>query len=158
MLKIFKELNNLPADSRVWVFPSTRTFLDKEVEQIQAQLDIFLFQWAAHGADLYASGHILFNRFIVVMLDEENVKASGCSIDSLTHFIKKIEVDYGTSLTDRININFLVKNKVTDVHLNDVSGNVTSDMLFFDQLVKTKNEFESDWLIPVKGSWLERYL
>ncbi len=157
MLKIYKNLNDLPQNSRVWVFPSTREFTQNEAEQIQAQLDVFLFQWAAHGADLCASGHILFNRFIIVMLDESRVSASGCSIDSLIHFTQKIEQEYSTSFTDRMNVNLFVNNEIKDVHLNNLSD-TNIQTLFFNHLVNTKSDFEENWITPVRNSWLERFV
>lgn len=158
MLKTFKQLNELPSYARVWVFPSTKTFTDEEATTIQAQLDVFLFQWAAHGEKLPAKGHILYNRFIVVMLDEKQVKASGCSIDTLTHFTQKIEKEFGTSFTDRMNINYLDDNQIKDIHLNDVAEKLTPETEFFNHLVNNKADFENSWLTTVKGSWLERYL
>ena len=157
MLKTFKNLNDLPQFARVWVFPSSRAFSDPEVEQIQAQLNIFLFQWAAHGSDLSASGHILFNRFIVIMLDESKVGASGCSIDTLTHFTQKIEKELGVSFTDRMTITYQDGDNFKDTHLNDVSS-LSEDTLFFNHLVNTKADFENSWLTPVRNSWLERFI
>ena len=158
MLKTYKDLNKLPQDARVWVFPSTRIFLKVEIEQIQAQLDVFLFQWAAHGADLTASSHILFDRFIVVMLDETKVGASGCSIDSLTHFTQKIEKEYNTSFTNRMNVSYLENEDVKDVHLNSAKELINSEIIFFNHLVSNKTEFEKSWLTPVRNSWLERFI
>lgn len=158
MLKTYKNLNDLPSSSRVWVFPSTRVFSDEEIEKIQPQLDIFLFQWAAHGADLYAKGHILFNRFIVVMLDESKVMASGCSIDTLTHFIQKLEKEVDTSFTDRMRVNFINEDIIEDASINNFPSKINSESQFFNHLVTSKLDFENAWIIPVKGSWLERFL
>lgn len=158
MLKSYKNLNNLPQDARVWVFPSSREFSDEEVEQIQAQLDVFLFQWAAHGADLNAFGHILFNRFIIVMLDESKVGASGCSIDSLNHFTQKIEKDYNVSFTDRMNITYQYESNFRDININDIQGKFNLDTIFFNHLVNTKSDFENSWLTSVRNSWLERFI
>ena len=158
MLQIYKQLNDLPANARVWVFPSTRLFSDNEVEEISARLDVFLFQWAAHGTQLMAKGHILFNRFLVVMLDENQAGASGCSIDKLVHFTKDVEQKYNTSFTERMRINYLDGDEIKDIHLNDLQGKLTPQTQFFNHLVATKTELENAWITPVAGSWLERYV
>jgi hypothetical protein len=158
MQQNYKHLNDLPANARVWVFPSTRFFSDKEVEEISARLDVFLFQWAAHGTPLMAKGHILFNRFLVVMLDENQSGASGCSIDKLVHFTQDVEQKYTTSFTERMRINYLEGNAIKDIHLNDIHEKLSPETQFFNHLVATKSDFENAWLTPIKGSWLERYV
>jgi hypothetical protein len=158
MQPTYKHLNDLPDTSRVWVYPSTRVFTNDEAEQIAAMLDVFLFQWAAHGTKLMAKGHVLYNRFLVVMLDENQAGASGCSIDKLMHFVQGLEQKFNTSLTNRMMINYLDGEEIKDIHLNDIQGKFTSQSKFFNHLVTTKSELENAWLTPITGSWLERYV
>ena len=154
----FDSLNNLPDTSRVWVYPSTRVFTNDEAEQIAAMLDVFLFQWAAHGTQLMAKGHVLHNRFLVVMLDENQAGASGCSIDKLMHFVQSLEQKFSTSFTNRMMINYLEGEEIKDIHLNDIHEKLSPETQFFNHLVATKSDFENAWLTPIKGSWLERYV
>ncbi|MFP5471600.1 MAG: ABC transporter ATPase [Bacteroidia bacterium] len=158
MQPTFKHLNDLPDSARVWVYPSTRVFTSNEAEQIAAMLDVFLFQWAAHGTKLMAKGHVLFNRFLVVMLDENQADASGCSLDKLMHFVQGLEQKFNTSFTNRMTINYLEGDEIKDVHLKNLHGILDSQTKFFNHLVSTKAELENAWIIPISGSWLERYV
>lgn len=158
MQQSFKNLNTLPQISRVWVYPSTKVFSDEEVKTLSAKLDVFLFQWAAHGSKLMAQGHVLFNRFVVVMLDEALTSASGCSIDTLMHFIQEQEKNYNTSFTDRMLINYLEGDEIKDVRLSDVKGKLIPETKFFNHLVNTKADFENNWITPVNESWLGKYI
>ena len=84
-------IKNIPPDSKVWVYQSNRKLTDSEVETISNSGLAFIEQWAAHGASLKASFDVLYNRFIILSVDEKQAMASGCSIDSSIRFIKEIE-------------------------------------------------------------------
>ena len=62
------EFENLPDDSRIWIYQSSRKLSDQEVEIILPRLTQFLEQWTAHGTDLEAGFEIKYNRFIVIGL------------------------------------------------------------------------------------------
>ena len=67
MLVDFQEL---PDDSRVWIYQANRPFKEEELEILKPQLDAFLKQWTAHGKDLRAGYDLPYNRFIVLGLDQ----------------------------------------------------------------------------------------
>src|SRR3546814_19240373 len=70
-------------NSRVWIFQSNRELSPDEIKWAFPKLQGFISEWQAHGQALAAKVEIRYNRFIVVMVDETNSAASGCSIDSL---------------------------------------------------------------------------
>ena len=82
-------MNNFSPQSKVWVYQSNREFTASETEEIKKIGLLFTRDWTAHGSQLNASLDILYNRFIVVMVDENDASASGCSIDKSLAFIKK---------------------------------------------------------------------
>ena len=45
--------------------------------------------WSAHNKKLQCDGVVLFAQYVVLVVNEGFEKASGCSIDSSTHFMKK---------------------------------------------------------------------
>ena len=98
--------NEMPANSRIWIYQSDRKLNDSELDQIKLKLTDFLKNWTAHGGDLKSSFEIKYNRFLIIALNEKSTKASGCSIDSCVHFIQKIEKDYGLNLLDKMNVAF----------------------------------------------------
>jgi len=71
----------MPANSRVWVYQSNRAFTDNEVEKINEQLTLFVDKWVSHNQALKAYGAVYHNQFVVLMVDESQAGASGCSID-----------------------------------------------------------------------------
>ncbi len=111
--------NSLPANARVWVYQSNRAFTAQEMAEIELRLKDFVNQWTSHKVGVEGDGAIIYNRFIVLMADEEKVKLGGCSIDSSVHFIKALERDYGLNFFDRWNIAYLQGDKVLSCNRAD---------------------------------------
>ena len=77
--------------SRVWIYQSDRKLTADEVVQIQMNLDNFTRSWTAHNNQLKAKAEIRYNRFLVLIVDESQAGASGCSIDKSVNFMKQLE-------------------------------------------------------------------
>ncbi len=146
-------------NARVWIYQSSRAFVEKEVNEIDEQLQQFYTQWQSHGAPVKGWAKLLFNQFIVIMADETDVMVGGCSTDSSVRVIKSIERQYDVNMFDRLMLTFLVKDKAEMLPLNQVQyaldkGYLTADTLLFNNLVATKHDLMHSWLVPVKNSWL----
>jgi DNA phosphorothioation-dependent restriction protein DptG len=157
------DYQDLAGHSRVWIYQSSRTLSDEEVTEIKQHGDNFIKNWAAHGSQLSAALEVFHNLFIVVFADESQVQASGCSIDSSVHFIKKIQEAYGIDLFDRLNIAFKTTTEIDVLRMNDFQialekGLLNENTMVFNNLVETKVEFDTAWLVPVKESWHSQLL
>jgi len=147
-------------DSKVWVYQSSRPFSEKEEAEIKEQLLQFAMQWQAHGTPVKGWADLLFGRFIVMMADETNVEVSGCSIDSSVRILKSLEKQYSVKLFDRLSVTFLVKGKAEMLPLHQVQyaiekGYIDENTLLFNNIVTNKSELLSDWVQPLKDSWLK---
>ena len=159
-----QELTNLiPADlsdnSRVWVYQSSRAFIEKEANEVNEQLYQFYSQWQAHGAPVKGWAKLLFGQFVVIIADESDVKVSGCSTDSSVRVIKSLERQYDVNFFDRMMLTFLRKGKADMLPMSQVQyaidkGFIDGTTLLFNNLVETKKELLDNWLIPVANSWL----
>lgn len=157
----------LPADfspaSRVWIYQATRLFSIGEALGIEERLQAFTEQWQSHGAAVRGAGFLFFGQFIVLMADETNTAVSGCSTDSSVAFIKSLEKEFNTSLFDRTQLAFVVKNRVQLLPLSQLQyayaqGFIEASTLYFNNTVLTKAALESEWIIPVQESWLSSKL
>ena len=45
------DFENLPEDSRIWIYQANRKLSGEEVEMINEKAKAFLVNWTAHGAD-----------------------------------------------------------------------------------------------------------
>jgi hypothetical protein len=148
-------------DSRVWVYQSSRLFMLSEALHVEDLLNNFIANWNSHGAPVKGYGNLFFGQFIVLMADERATGVSGCSTDSSVRLIKQIEELFKVNMFDRQMLAFMVKDKVQMLPLAQLqyaidNNFIAADTLYFNNLVQTKEELESKWLIPIKDSWLAK--
>jgi hypothetical protein len=153
----------IPADlsdnSRVWIYQSSRPFIEREESEINEQLHQFYTQWQAHGAPVKGWAKLLFRQFVVIIADETDVHVSGCSTDASVRAVKSIERQYEVNMFDRMMLTFLVKEKAEMLPLNQIAyamekGYISMDTPMFNNLVNTKADLMNNWLVPIKDSWL----
>jgi hypothetical protein len=146
-------------EARVWIYQSNRPFFEKEIVEINEQLENFYMQWLSHGIPVTGWAACVYSQFVVVMANEDNTTIGGCSTDGMVRIIKSFERQYNVNMFDRHLINFLVKNKVQPLPMNQIiyalqNNYIETDTCLFNNLVTTKAMFETEWLIPLNKSWL----
>src|SRR3546814_5314137 len=149
-------------NSRGWIFQANRELSPDEIKWAFPKLQGFISEWQAHGQALAAKVEIRYNRFIVVMVDETNSAASGCSIDSLHRFMQELEKALNIQLFDRLHIAWKDQEKVVSANRNTFgellkSGQITSSTIVFNNLVATKKELEGNWEVPLSQSWHQQF-
>lgn len=157
----YKELlpADFAADSRVWVYQSSRLFSMGEALQLEDLLNHFTEHWKSHGTPVKGFGTLFFGQFIVLMADENATGVSGCSTDSSVRLIKDIEEVFKVHMFDRQSMAFVVKDKVQILPMSQVkyaleNKFIDEDTVYFNNLVLTKEELENNWMVPLKDSWL----
>ncbi len=154
--------NDLPDDSRIWIYQSNRKFTDEEVDQLQVKLDEFLIEWTAHGANLQAGAEVKHQFFLVIGLDQSQNAASGCSIDAQVRFIQKLEQEMDIELLDKMNVTYIQNDRVHHKPLLEFKkmvkdGAVGKNTVVFNNLINTKEEYLEYWQIPAIESWHSRF-
>jgi len=157
------DFSTLPETSRVWIYQSNRSFSDTELEEIKAKLDIFIESWTAHGSDLKAGYDIRYKRFIILALDQEVNKATGCSIDASVTFIQQLEKLYNVDLLDKMNVSykqgeFVAHKTLTDFRKMAKQKAVSKNTIVFNNLVTNIEELNESWEVPASESWHNRFL
>lgn len=151
----------LPATTRVWIYQSSTPFAEEDVKQIQSYIDQFARSWVSHNQQLRAYGDLLHRRFVILMVDESQAGASGCSIDKSIAFLKALQSEYGVDLFDRMRFSFLANQEVETVSRDEFArlyrdGLINDDTPVFDTLVNTKADFAEQWIKPLGRSWHKR--
>lgn len=159
---MFVEFSELPNHSKVWIFQSNRSLTDTEQSNVQEQLSNFLSQWTAHGADLKAGFEFQYKRFIIVGLDQHLNTATGCSIDSLIHFIQNLEKELSIDLLDKMNVSFkqgefVAYKNLIDFKLMAKKKSVSPKTIVFNNLVVDKEDYQKNWEVPASESWHARF-
>ena len=147
--------------SKVWVYQGSRLFTLGEALEIENMMTEFVDQWTSHGASVKGYANLLFGQFIVLMADESQATVGGCSTDSSVRLIKAIEQKFNVDMFNRQNLAFAIKGKVQLLPLSQLSYAVAnnfidSNTIYFNNVVLTKDELLSKWMIPVKDSWLSK--
>lgn len=154
---------NMPSDARLWVYQSNRILSGIEVKAIEEEGLKFISDWAAHGASLKASFDVLHNLFIVIAVDEKQAMASGCSIDKSVQFVKTLEQKLSLNLFDRMQVAYRSATEIKVCKLSDfeklaTQGLVNESTIVFNNMVTSKESFDSGWEVPLKQSWQNRVL
>jgi len=157
------DFNELSDTSRIWIYQANRSFTAEELEEIKERLKQFITQWTAHGADLKAGYDIKYKRFITIALDQDMNQATGCSIDASVHFIQKLESDYNVDLMDKMNVSykqgeFVAYKSLSDFRKMAKNRSVSPNTIVFNNLVTNIAEYKTDWEVPAKDSWHNRFL
>ena len=157
------DFNTLPEISRVWIYQANRSFTSDELVDIEKKINEFLEQWTAHGADLKAGYEIKYKRFITIGLDQGVNPATGCSIDTSVRFIQQLEQEYNVDLIDKMNVSFKQGEFVAYKPLNDFkkmakNKSVSPNTIVFNNLVTNIAEYRTNWEVPAKDSWHNRFL
>jgi hypothetical protein len=145
-------------NSRVWVYQSDKELSSAEVIELQIALDNFTTGWTAHNNQLKAKGEVRYNRFIILVVDESQAGATGCSIDKSVHFMKQVEQHFGINLFDRFNLAYRNGEEILSVPRNTfeellTKKTITAETIVFNNMVQTISELQTKWEVPLKDSW-----
>jgi hypothetical protein len=144
--------------SRVWIYQSDRELYDEQVKQLHEILNNFTAEWTAHNHQLKAKAEVRYNRFLILIVDESQAGASGCSIDKSVNFMKKLEQQFDIKLFDRFNFAYRDGENVLSLPRHDFEqmlkeGRITTNTIVFNNLVHDLQQLETKWEVPFKDSW-----
>jgi len=153
---------NLPEESKIWIYPSNRKFSEQELAAIETDLKLFLDSWDSHGTGLESSYQIKYNRFILLAVNQEVQPASGCSIDKSVQFIQQLEQKYQVDLLDKMNVTYKTGEHIAHKTLLDFKKMakekaVSEHTIVFNNLVNGIQEFNDCWEVPAAESWHSRF-
>ena len=160
---MIRELIALEPTSKLWIYVADRYFTEEETDLVRDDLYTFLEQWTSHNNKLLTYGNLFHHRFLTIFVDENVAgSASGCSIDSCTHFLEQLGLKWSTQFFDRSKVHFLIDNQVVEYAFNDFAmliqnEKINRDTLVFDHTVNTKEAFIKKWIRPVGDTWMKRF-
>jgi hypothetical protein len=154
--------DELPGDSRLWVFAAERPLSSAEAESLLAVVDQFLAHWKAHGVPLTAARDWRYDRFLLVGVDEAAAGASGCSIDAMVKQLQQLESAIGASLLDHGPVLFRRGNAIERLPRPEFAalaraGAVSPETVVFNNtLTRVGDVREGKWETPARASWHAR--
>ncbi len=160
---MYKPFEEMPGFARVWIYQANRKFTPADRTNVESALMQLCASWSAHGAPLHTSFRIEFDQFVILTVDERAAGASGCSIDGSVRILKDFQQAAGLDFFDRQQVAFLKGDAISLFPTSELKtlfeNNVLSkEQITFNNAITTKAEWEHSWKVPVKDSWLSRYL
>jgi hypothetical protein len=157
---MFTPFESLPRHSRTWIYQSDKKITAQQKNIISEALYTFTEQWLVHGAPMQASFNIYFDQFVILAANDQ---ASGCSIDSSVRALKSLGESLNIDFFNRNLVIFKKADELVTVPMHELKkkqeeGIWNSETLVFNNVVGTKDEFESNWIVPAGTTWLKRYL
>ena len=154
------KFDQLPQESRVWIFSAERPLVDKEQAGLLDEVDQFLDQWASHDTPLFAAREIRYEQFLFVAVDDRRVGPSGCSIDSLVRKMKELQDAFGVELVNHAPVLFRRgDDEIVRVARDEFAelanaGSVTPDTTVFDNTLTRLGDIrEGRWETRASDSW-----
>lgn len=152
----------LPAHSRVWIYQAERILTEKEIGIVKQRLTRFCEGWNTHGNGMPTSFELVENQILILAVDESDLGASGCSIDSSVRVLRELESMLGVNLTDQGKVS--VRNSEGDLTVFPAlglkskvqAGELTLDQEVINPMIRTKADLHQLWQ-PVRNSWLNKY-
>ncbi|WP_293872176.1 ABC transporter ATPase [Flavobacterium sp.] len=159
---MYVPFDNLPEESKIWIYQSNRKFSDDEIDEIEKELRPFIENWSAHGTGLEASYLLKYNRFIILAVNQEIQSVTGCSIDASVAFVQNLEQKYQVDLLDKMNVTFkngahIAYKSLLDFKRMAKEKAVNENTIVFNNLVNTIEEFNENWEVPAGESWHSRF-
>ncbi|WMJ72516.1 hypothetical protein RCC89_04980 [Cytophagaceae bacterium ABcell3] len=153
---------DLSPESIVWIYQAERVLNNEEQKTVMARMDDFFSSWQSHNEDVEAAGKIFYDRFVVIGA-ESGEHVSGCGIDKSIHFIKELEKELNIKLMDRSFVIYGTEKEFSQTTLQEIKKlvseeKVSSDIKIFNNTITKKKELENKWQIPLKESWLSKYI
>ena len=154
--------SQLSDEARIWIYQANRPLTQEESKMMLQSAQEFLAQWASHGRPLQGSAEILYDQFLILAVEESFQGATGCAVDASVQFIRSLEQELQLSLMDRTHIAFRHDEANIIVPLGHIKekiqqGDISADMLTFDNTITHKAALADKWLVRVGDSWLGRY-
>ncbi len=155
--------HTLPQNSRVWIYQSDREFTEKEQEFISNATTDFVEQWTRHGENVKGSFILVYNRFLIIAVDQDFVEVSGCSIDASVKLVQHIQAELKVDMLNKLTVAYKVNDTVVTDSLSNFTtkakeGSIDSETIVFNNMVNTIEGVATSWEVAAKDSWHNRFV
>lgn len=159
---MYLPFDQMPDDSRVWVYQANHKLSDQDAAVIQERMTRFCESWNTHGNLMPTSFALFESQILILAVDQSRLGASGCSIDSSVRTLRELENTLTINLTDQGKIS--LKKSSGDLKVISAlglkskvaSGEIDLDSEVINPLIQVKSDLRQLWQ-PVRNSWLAKY-
>lgn len=150
--------DSLPGTSRVYYYPSSRKFYTDELPGVISKVEAFC-QGLAGSKIGYK---MMYDRFIIFFVSDVTPLSIELN-DKLVEFVLNLEQDYEINLLDKVNVcfkqgEFVQRKEIQEFKKLIKNRSVSRRTLVLDPMMNSKDEFLSNWEVPLSESWLAHLL
>ena len=155
--------NSMPPSSRVWIYQSNKELTPPQLKTFEELKIVFMQQWESHGSPVNGKMEVLYNRFIVVLINEADERSCGRAVDASVRFMKELEQELNITLLDRMLVAYKKGEQIFSCTLPEFEalakkGEVNKNTIVFNNTVHSAAEFEKEWEVPAEKSWHKQFL
>ncbi len=159
LLDTLKDYN---PNSRIWIYQADKILSNGEVDKIESHIKPFAATWNHHGQNLKSYAAVLYNLFIVFVVDETNAEVGGCGIDGSVHLVQKISSEMNIDFFNRLAVSYFKNEEVLCADKNSFveivsKADFSEETLVFNNQVKTLKELDNNWIVAFKNSWHQNF-
>lgn len=154
--------DTLGENSRLWIFPLSRSLTSAERQTLETRLAGFVSDWKAHGAPVAGGFQVEFDQFVLVAADEAQTGVGGCSIDGLFRNVDRLCTELGVSFLTPQFVQFFEGETLTvdsreGFRTRVSAGEVGGETIVLDNTITTLGDFRNGkWRKALKDSWHAR--
>lgn len=148
----------MPPNAKVWIYASDKIINASQLETVHQMAVPFIQNWTAHQNQLKAEFAVLYNCFLVFMVNEGFNEISGCGIDKSVKLVKEIEQATGLNFFNRLKIQS-IENQSINIYskieiVEKIENNtLTSNVKTFNNQITNKLQFDTEWIIDLENAW-----
>ncbi len=152
----------MPDSARVWVYQADQKFTEAEEHAVRDRMRQFCEGWNTHGNLMPTSFELIESQILVLAVDESQLGASGCSIDSSVRTLRDLEHILKINLTDQGKISLKKSSgelrviPALGVKARVSAGEIDLETQVINPLIQNKADLKNLWQ-PVRNSWLNKY-
>lgn len=146
-----------------WFYSLPQSLSAEQEAALKMDFDQFVGQWKTHGAPVDGLIQIKHRQFVIVQSNPAEGRPSGCSIDSLKKAVGQILQKHGLQAVEASQVFFEdATQHIRSVDFRQIpqlikEGTLTPETKIFDHSLAHSDDLRK-WEIPLKQSWLKRYL
>tara|TARA_B100000941_G_C28105639_1_gene350694 strand:- start:3 stop:491 length:489 start_codon:yes stop_codon:yes gene_type:complete len=156
------EFDKISVQSPIWIFQANKIFDLSLIKKIEEDTINFLNSWTSHNVEIKSSFKIVHNLFLIISVESDFSRPSGCSVDKLINFVKEINKLHNIDFLDRLSISYRHENKIKVVNIAEfkkliLDGLISKDTIVFNNTLRNKGELNKNWETKALNSWHKKY-
>ena len=159
---------NYPLTSKIWIYQASSELSPEQQSKLKANAAEFVAHWTSHNQKVEAKIELLYNRFLILAVNEQVEAPGGCAIDKAFQFIQYAERELNIRFLDRTLVAYIDpkaengQEKINTCTMQEFEqlakiGVLTENTLVFNNMANNLADLGTKWKVPAKNSWHSRY-